>query len=76
MKKLLKRYHDVKLMFTSYSPQRIRESGHDPVECLETLYTLGFKVWKVSKEREALESVKRVKELVKDDATKTLFCRR
>ncbi len=72
MKELLRRYLNIKLIM-QYSPRRIKELGENPVDCLNVLKELGFRIWKI---KEVLEPVNKIEELIEDDTTKELFCRR
>lgn len=72
MKDLLRKYPNIKIIM-QYSPRRIKELGDDPITCLNILDKLGFKIWLI---KEKLEPVKKIKELIKDDTTKELFCKR
>ena len=72
MKELLGKYPNIKLLI-QYSPKRIKELGQDPIDSLNVLNELGFKIWKI---KETLEPVNKIEELIKDDTTKELFCKR
>jgi len=72
MTELLKNNPNIKL-FIEYSPKRIKEMGGDPIDCLNILDRLGFKIWLI---KEKLEPVNKIKTLVEDDATKELFCKK
>ncbi len=72
MKELLKRYLNIKLIM-QYSPDRIKELGGIPIDCLNILKESGFRIWKI---KETLELVNKIEELIEDDTTKELFCKR
>lgn len=69
---ILKNNNDIKLVI-QFSPKRIREYSGEPLEALSILKDLSFKVWLINNK---LELVNDLKDLIKDDTTKELFCSR
>ena len=72
MKELLKRFRDIKIIM-QYSPGRIKEFGGNPIDCLNVLRELDFRIWEI---KEKLETVVKIEKLAEDYTTKELFCRR
>lgn len=72
MAELLEKNPDVKLII-QYSPKRILELGGNPIDGLNVLDKLGFKIWLI---KEKLEPVNKIEKLIEDNTTKELFCKR
>jgi len=75
MIEVLKKNKDVKI-FMYFTPGRIKKLGGNPIDCLNILEELGFKIRWIIKRNKLEEAPERMEELVESDETKELFLTR